>query len=203
MKKTLFVIMGILAIVSSANAVDTAQIKAVCQNSGKTLWDEHNQVCIPKNPCKNEKFEAYCNRIYKDVQLKGFRENLIMQAYNGYKLLVEAYAIGHNLSCVPLDTDANALGDDYVICMGKDVMVFQFDDIADDIRYESVEEEAERYRKYNRLVCEAFEGVYADGICTEISETDCNQIENLSRKYDMTGDIVHAYWNDNVCDMFL
>ena len=119
MKKTLLGIAGILAMISSANAVDTSQIKAACQSSDKTLWVESNQVCIPRNPCENPNYEQYCNRVFANVQTGS----------DEYIEYINIYAKTHNLNCNAVPQSAKLIKDDYVVCMGNDVMVFEYDDI--------------------------------------------------------------------------
>lgn len=124
MKKLVCGIVGIMAAVSAASAndvaQDTAKLKAACQASDKLVWVERNQVCIPRNPCKDSKYEVYCNRLFKDVQTQGV----------GYQVFIEAFARTHNLDCSVVEQNSKLIGQDYVICMGNDVMVFEFDDIS-------------------------------------------------------------------------
>ena len=122
MKKTLLGIAGILAIISVANAADTDKIKVACQSSDKTLWVERNQVCIPRNPCDNSKYEQYCNRDFKDVESRH---------YLTFRNMIDLYAETHNLSCKSVNTESKLVGQDYVVCMGDDVMVFEYNDISD------------------------------------------------------------------------
>ncbi|MBR5355171.1 MAG: hypothetical protein IK122_03515, partial [Alphaproteobacteria bacterium] len=115
MKKVTLGIAGILAMVSSANAVDTAQIKAACQSSDKTLWVERSQVCIPRNPCDNQKYGKYCNRVFAEYQSPADT--------NVYIDLINLYAKTHGLECDAVPQESALIGQDYVICQGIDVMV--------------------------------------------------------------------------------
>lgn len=169
----MFGIAGVMAVLASANAAETADIKAACQASDKTLWVERNKVCIPKNPCKDSKYEKYCNRIYKDLELWG----------NQYMILVEAYAKGHGLSCSPVDTKSKMVGQDYIICMGDDVMVFEFDDISDTPPSFNQDKLDEFTLNYKRLLCEAIGGAYGSGICQNVSEHQCRQLDDLADRY--------------------
>ena len=121
MKKLMFGIAGVMAVLASANAAETADIKAACQASDKTLWVERNKVCIPKNPCENPNFDQYCNREFRNLQL----------ADGEYIGLINYYADVNNIDCKAVPQNAKLTGQDYVICMGKDVLVFEFDDIND------------------------------------------------------------------------
>lgn len=182
MKKLMIGIAGIMAMVASVNAADTDKIKAACQASDKTLWVERNKVCIPKNPCKDEKFEAYCNRTYKDYQCTETYE---------YQVLVAAYALGHNLSCTVLESDSHLVGQDYVICAGDDVMVFEFDDINDTRTEISAEQTAERRKEYKRMICEAVGGACnSKSECLDVSETLCHKLEKELAGYHSPVDAV-------------
>ena len=198
--------------ISSANAVDTSQIKAACQSSDKTLWVESNQVCIPRNPCENPNYEQYCNRKYAKVQTRGTGGTFRMRATSEYMVLVEAYAKGHNISCVPTETIPSDFGQDYVICMGNDVMVFEFDDISNlDVSFWSEELKAEYDMEFATLVCEAFGGgYYKEGhICKGIGETECAQINQIDQKYSGANHTEFYYvngtqtrWTADGCKMY-
>lgn len=182
-------IAGILATMSAANAVDTAQIKAACQANKKTLWVERNQVCIPRNPCKDSKYEQYCNRDFKDVQIKEL----------GYKVLVEAFARTHNLSCVPVDTKSKLLGQDYVICMGDDVMVFEFDDISE----VAIKDELTDRYMLNRYpaVCRAIGGSTLEDnktACSQVTKADCMTLKEVLEKYNVDA-YTNWYEDGNYC----
>ena len=121
MKKIMFGIVGVVAVLASANAAETADIKAACQASDKTLWVERNKVCIPRNPCADTsgKYNQYCIHVFDDVY---------PNTYAGEeKDLVNLYAISHNLDCKARDVE-----DNIVICYGDDVFAFQFNYIIKD-----------------------------------------------------------------------
>lgn len=172
MKKTLLGIAGILAMISSANAVDTSQIKAACQSSDKTLWVERNQVCIPRNPCKDARYDKYCNRVFRDVQTHG----------NLYKGLIELYADTHNLSCVPVEQDSKAFGQDYVVCKGIDVMVFEFNDIHDTGSFWKLP--LNFYKDLATGLCSAVDGTFDEDVCGGINRETCAKISQIIKKYD-------------------
>lgn len=198
-KKMLFGIAGVLAVISSVNAADTDAIRQKCQSSDKTLWVENNQVCIPRNPCDTSRksYEAnkrYCNRLFSNVQTEE----------NGYKILIDLYAQSRGLSCVPLSQDGALVGQDYVVCYGKDVMVFEFDDISD----------VHQHRASGRFdddVCVAAGGVsikYAKvkalvngedpkrvPYCDGLTETDCNRIDETFNKYGVSLEGRLATWS--------
>lgn len=118
---------GVLAgVISSAAfaAPDVAAIKAACQSSDKTIWVEKNQICIPANPCTSDNMNAkqYCNTVFADDQTGSDREAMAV---------VDLYAKTHGLDCEPVNVQFSAAGQDYVTCVGNDVMVFEFDDTRD------------------------------------------------------------------------
>lgn len=189
MKKLMFGIAGVIAIVVSASAVDTAQIKAACEASDKTLWVERNQVCIPRNPCKDSKFESYCNRMFADVELNEL----------GYKVLVEAYARTHNLSCMPVDTKSKLVGQDYVICMGDDVMVFEFDDISEQNMY-GFDNGKSYMKELYPYICKAIggqSGADNNKACYGTTESNCLQLISVLQKYGVDG--FYSRWEKDFC----
>ena len=176
---------------ASANDIDVNQIRTACQSSDKTLWVERNQVCIPRNPCKNDKFKSYCNRMFADVQTRDL----------GYMVLIDLYAQAHNLSCKPVRQDAKLVGQDYVVCNGTDVMVFEFDDIHDfvllDISYEN---------EMRKELCKAVDGVIYEGesgsgYCHQITEEKCKLAQNVLQSYGFGGDA--GGWNGTDCFIYL
>ena len=133
MKKTLLGIAGVLAMISSANAefetwataaeknsknsdITTQTIRTACQNSDKTLWDESNSVCIPRNPCRDSKYERYCIRDLKTITTFWG---------NNYVDYINIYAKMHNIDCRAVQQNRD-LGTDYVVCQGRDLKVFDF-----------------------------------------------------------------------------
>lgn len=193
MKKIIFGIVGIMSVMIPALAdvsSDTAKLKAACQASDKTLWVERNQVCIPKNPCKDSKFEQYCNRDFKNVQIQEL----------GYKILIEAYAGTHDLECLPVDTKSKLIGQDYVVCMGDDVMVFEFDDISEyAFGFDAKKRDANYMWDKYPYVCRAING--QSGVdnrtrCYDTTEANCLQLKSILQKY-LVDDGVR--WEDNVC----
>ena len=182
MKKTLLGIAGILAIISSANAVDTSQIKAA---SDKTLWVESNQVCIPRNPCENPNYNQYCNRDFANIQL----------ADREYEAVINHYAEVKKLDCKAVPQDGKFIGQDYVVCMGNDVMVFEFDDIN------------EHFTNYNCLsdgamkaVCVTIGGRYEmDGECVAADKAACLMINkhfSFGEKLDNGDPLPCAGWTE-------
>ena len=61
MKKTLLSVLAGVAVITSASA----GIKETClQNPDKLVWLEKDNTCIPVHPCENEKYSAYCDKIF-------------------------------------------------------------------------------------------------------------------------------------------
>ncbi len=126
--KTSKIIMGALVGLMAVSAVRaeedmTAKIKTACQKSDKTYWVESTGACIPKNPCKdNVKYSSYCNKMFQDIQVS---------YENNYMFFVDLDKTLRGLDCEIQPTKAAPSGQDYVPCVGKDVMVYEFDDIDD------------------------------------------------------------------------
>lgn len=174
MKKMLMCVAAGAVAISCANAndINVNQIRTACQNSDKTLWVERNQVCIPRNPCKSEKFNHYCSFVFRNIETQGV----------GYKILVDLYARAHNLSCKPVSQDAKLVGQDYVVCDGTDVMVFEFDDIHD----HAINKDMHYLSRMTKALCSAVEGQKVgedwSGQCST-SRENCQYIKDILDEY--------------------
>lgn len=176
---------GVLAgVISSAAfaAPDVAAIKAACQSSDKTIWVEKNQICIPANPCTSDNMSVkqYCDQRFSNYQTPN--DNIA-------KGMVELYALGR-LECRAVDVQHSLFDQDYVTCIGNDVMVFEFDDTRNiDMTWE--------FSDLASYVCDALGGENinssGDRSCLYIGERECNEIERImTHKYDVP---IHGRYN--------
>ena len=194
---------GVLAgVISSAAfaAPDVAAIKAACQSSDKTIWVEKNQICIPANPCTSDNLNTkqYCASVFADDQTGSDEEAMAV---------VDLYAKTHGLDCEPVNVEFSAAGQDYVTCVGNDVMVFEFDDTrdADHGFYHRVKE---FYSSFS-VVCKAAGGdIYQSYgvdnntyLCYGLTESVCGMAEDIMFNKHQTG-VLPSYSVDNsVCYM--
>ena len=182
---------------ANANDIDVNQIKTACQNSDKTLWVERNQVCIPRNPCGSEKFSNYCSHVFSNVETQGV----------GYKVLIDLYARAHYLSCKPVNQHAKLVGQDYVVCNGTDVMVFEFDDIHD----RAINKDIHYFSRMTKALCSAVDGQKVgedwSGKCSTSSK-NCQHIKDVLDEYgfvaswDSQGGAIYNE-NSKICDIRL
>ena len=172
MKKLLMFVMCSIMAVSYARADDTAKLKAACEESDKTLWVERNRVCIPRNPCNSsdQNILKYCNRTFADFESSG--------GTDAYIDLINIYAATHGLDCRAVSQSAKLFGQDYVVCQGTDVMVFEFDDI-NDYQPLHLNNWTERFVK---ALCTAGRGTFKDDTCQLSPESICIMSENLLQK---------------------
>lgn len=197
---------GVLAgVISSAAfaAPDVAAIKAACQSSDKTIWVEKNQICIPANPCTSDNMNAkqYCSSLFADSQTGTDR---------GAMGVVDLYAKTHGLDCEPVSVEFNAVGQDYVTCVGNDVMVFEFDDTRDpdhDFNYY-----AKDFYGSFEVICKAVGGdlhkSYSDSLtgpniylCHGVTEYACGMVTDIMlKKYDL-GVLADYHIDESVCSM--
>lgn len=172
-----FVLMAV--VVNSAIADDYDGPRNRCKSKSNKIWVERTHECIPENPCKDSKFEVYCNRLFRDTE--------VMEL--GYKILVESYARTHNLSCEPVDTESKLVGQDYVMCMGDDVMVFEFDDVNEHAIGFNTEKRDQRYMENNYpYVCRAiggYSGADSTNKCYNTTESNCVKLISVLQSYDM------------------
>lgn len=167
----IFCVFVSMTLASADTATDTEKIKEACQKNAQTLWVENTQRCIPVNPCDTsksygDKYEKYCNRTFAKDNVDG----------DSYKFLVEVYAKKHGLDCMPKTADSAFVGQDFVVCQGNDVMVFEFDDISDAM--------AKPGRLDYEKVCRALGTKYEDGRCAGAKESDCDLYLEIAKKYD-------------------
>ena len=187
MKKILlYVVAGVIS-ASTVCFADTAGIKAACEQSDKLLWDARNEKCIPRNPCAEEyegKYGRYCNRTFKDFQ-SGY-------GFDHYIELINIYASTHGLNCEAIPQSAKFFGQDYVVCQGTDVMVFEFDDIQDANVFNRF-----GYReKFLEALCAAGGGLMADtnkcklspnSVCITVGNTNLAKSAAISSVTSDTG----------------
>ena len=107
-----------IMVVMCANALTTEEIKARCQSSQETVWDSLNNTCVPKNPCKKDGYDSYCNRFFVEAKLS---------SSNTAEMFTKAYAKytdGQEAECFELDGH-------YVKCDYKNghYVVFEFTDL--------------------------------------------------------------------------
>ena len=172
MKKFLTCVVAGAVAVSCAHADDTDKIKAACERSDKTVWVERNKVCIPRNPCNSsdQNILKYCNRTFADFESSG--------GTGAYIDLIEIYAATHGLDCRAIAQKSKLLGQDYVLCQGTDVMVFEFDDI-NDYQPLHLNTWTERFVK---ALCTAGRGTLNNDTCQLSPESICIMSENLLQK---------------------
>ncbi len=170
--------------ISGANAYNQADKDKCLANPDKVVWIESKGACIPVNPCNNSKYEAYCNRIFKDVQVANKSNALDLIRLYSEKFFgtrycdIESKWIGNTLS-----SDGTLIGDDYYGCkLNGNYIVFQFDDVSES-------NEAVGFYGIHQGVCLVFGGqpdwksmTPREYFCTGVSEADCKP--EIGRKYD-------------------
>lgn len=170
MKKVMFGIAGVMAVLASANAVDTAEIKTACQRSDKTYWVESTNACIPKNPCKADqvKYGSYCINAFKNVETPNV--GIARKLSEGYLTLA-----GRDVSYC--EGEHSLVGQNYIYCYtrGGGYAVFEFDDTTNNELLG--EESVERLQAFT-VLCEVAGGKISpeDNSCTGISKTKCDDL---------------------------
>ena len=180
MKVSKIILASILGavVLNCANADDYDGPRNRCKSKSDKIWVERTKACIPENPCKDSNFEKYCNRDFKNLDT-----GLV-----GYKILIDVYTKTHGISCEPENTESKIFGQDYVLCQGQDVLVFEFDDI-DDALFNNEEhapfqfswEEMCRALGKTSLQKDMEYGSYYE--CQGITEDDCDIITKSVNKY--------------------
>ena len=143
-----------------------------CQSKSDKIWVESTKACIPENPCKDSEYEkAYCNRAFANFQSPAGTDLYID--------LINLYAENHALNCKAVPKESKLVGQDYVVCKGTDVMVFEFDDIND----HALHNVSNYLNDLNAAVCVASGGQMQNKKCETVhacSKFD-NMIENISK----------------------
>lgn len=166
--KTRKLMLGMLAAmiaVSCANAYDQSQKEKCFKNPDKAAWVESKGACIPVNPCKNDKFEVYCDRRFAEIHVP---------TPTDAGKLIDLYAKRHNLNCTgKKDVDSAFFGQDFVPCIGNDYVMFEFNGISNSNSPGRV--------GYKRGQCMALDGKVRSGGCYGISESDCKNIMGVEK----------------------
>ncbi len=197
MKKTLLSVIAGLAVINVASAAPSvADRKALCEkHPDKYVWVAKTEACVPINPCKSDSStiqEAYCNRVFKDVQLDNWRKGATV---------VEEYArnnLGVGVIIKELKNhgvEAGLFGQDYVRAVLDDggYMVFEFDDLSD-LGGADVREGA------GRAACAVYGGAWSsfDGnrrsaSCSGVSEAGCAKVAELMTELRDGTLVSHSY----------
>ena len=148
-----------------------------CKSKSNKIWVENTKTCIPENPCKESGYEKYCNRDFKEYQSP--------KGSNMYVHLINLYADSHNLKCSAVPKDADLVGQDFVLCKGNDVMVFEFDDISNSTFLETVysaDWNTKQLEATIKAVCKAINGtIKKEGLKTVCSTSNPGCPRNLNK----------------------
>ena len=131
MKKTLLAILAAVSVMGAASAVPSvADRKAMCErNPDRYVWVEKNQACVIRKACDENKFNAYCNRLFANTQTTTKEE-----AYELVNLYLKRKNNGNRCQTIKLrDGESNNVGQDYVQCITSDgyYYEFEFDDVSE------------------------------------------------------------------------
>ena len=218
MKKTLLSAVAGLAVIGSACAAgpDTC-------NPDKYVWVERDELCIPKNPCKSKSEvirNAYCNTVFKDVQLSNWRDGVkVVKQYLNKRRGVDMT----NTQDIGNTKDTSFFGQDYIPAKTTDggYVVFEFDDLSDlggaDVRVGITKAVCKIYAgngEHWALTDEKGEANFGgwtsadinnDGrnfVCAGVSESDCQEIEKMVMEL-RDGHLVGTRYMDSWCYLTL
>ena len=212
MKKLMFGIAGVMAVLSSANAADIASIKKACDASEKTVWVEATNTCVPRNPCTardKAKYASYCIRAFKDVQTPtveiaknlssdylSLKTSDITTAFSEGDIKVESYLkkyLGYCERYEPTGEESSVVGQNYIACKTDADMyyVFEFDDTTNhELPGEAIKEKA----KAAGVLCNAVGGSMSGNICEGVKyASTCNYMSLMLRTAYKDPDINTGY----------
>lgn len=222
MKKTLLSILAGVVVIGSASAVPGPEDRErMCkQQPDKYVWVEKgNGACVEINPCKSDNADvknAYCNTMFKDVQLGTPYEGVVVvKEYINKHLGLD---IVNKKGIVRHDVDTSLFAQDYIPAKLSDggYIVFEFDDLSDIAGGDS-------YEGASKAACLIYGGNYKSRLravsetgfyCTDVAESDCDEVAYLASKilngvlftgkYDKTIQATTDanVFHDNVCTLF-
>lgn len=129
MKKLTFAIITAVLTIGAHAEVSVDAQKNICAKK-EWVWVDKSNTCVPVNPCADTsgKFEAYCIRVFKDIQVNELKNNAATR-------LVDIYAersLGIKNPSSAMASSPNLLGQDYVlVTAGGNYIMFEFDDISE------------------------------------------------------------------------
>jgi hypothetical protein len=174
------------------------KLKSLCDKNTERVWVYKDKICVPNNPCKDNKYLRYCSSVFAE-----FQANSALFAAE----LVNIYAKNIGYACQAgndireIEDDTRKIGQNYIACAGIDYLVFKFllitDSAANATEYRKREgyclafggramdpsyitdlaDIVERYDELKKL----YKG-HADKavICLYISESECNDIPKFN-----------------------
>jgi hypothetical protein len=160
------------AILGSAGADEYDGPRNRCKARTDWYWVENTKTCVPKNPCKDEKYEKYCIRDFRDVEVNGLTKAVkLAEYYLKFKGL-------ENVNCLKDQTGEEKGGrQNYIACTaagGSRYVVFEFDDTTNNEIDNS--ETMEEYNEARNILCNALGGQKLGAYCQGITEENCNKL---------------------------
>src|SRR5574344_1132574 len=134
MKIKNMIIGGMLTTIVSVNtawAVDTATAKKICMKHDEKVWVDKDSVCVPKNPCQDEKYSRYCNKNFEGIQVSSIADGQdIAEAFSGKRW-------GKSGCLATSQPETGSVGQDYVFCKYTDgeQRVLESDELSESDKY--------------------------------------------------------------------
>lgn len=202
MKKLMFGIAGVMAVLVSASAGTVTEEQ--CNKSSKMFWVKFSGECVPRNVCdsmfKGKYDDDYCVRDFADAEVA-----TVEVAENASKYYLEN-SIGSEkgINChidVPGAGDKESVfGQNFIPCITADgrYIVFEFDDTTDT----AVGDKVYLTDVYKPL-CKSLGGKENKMICSGLTEKQCeilgNQMKSLS-EISESGFVFVTSFNDTTKD---
>jgi hypothetical protein len=184
--KKIFVIFGIFAVVSAANAdwqalVDEATDKISevtredCMSGPGMYWVEANKECVPRDVCsflwKGAYDNTYCIRDFSDTQVRHVgRAEHLAASYLENKIGKSA-GVNCHVNMPEAGDKKSFSGDNYIPCVTSDgrFFVFQFNDTTETLA-------GTPNYAFNAL-CGSFGGNSYNGVCRGLTEAQCDTLD--------------------------
>jgi hypothetical protein len=173
---------------SAANAYDDGIKKKCLENPDKVVWIESRGACIPRNPCENNRFEAYCSRVFEKVQLE------TTELGEKFADMYVKEKLGLAEGCTTIYSYASSIpgNTDWVECHigDKNFIEFTFDDMSENFS-----------TTYNlgiiKAICAIKGNHWSDAAlgCVVDNETQCQNFNSEVNKY-MPDEGQYKYNND-------
>ncbi len=133
MKKLMFGIAGVMAVLSSANALTEEQ----CNKSTSMFWVKYSGECVPRNVC-DSKFKGkydndYCVRDFADTEVESVAVAERLAAYYLENKLGSDKGVNCHINVPGAGDKESIFGQNFIPCITADgrYIVFEFDDTTD------------------------------------------------------------------------
>ena len=203
MKKIMFGIAGVIAVISSANALTEEE----CRKSSKMYWVSANKECVPRNVCdskfKGKYDEIYCIRDFARTATESVTEAQKWTLYYLQNVIGKGADINCDVNIPGAGDKQSTFGQNFIPCITADgrYFVFEFDDTTDNLNWGG---DARFPERVFGPLCKSLGGEpskggshYQERFCYGLTEEKCStlgtQINDIIPSYSTKFDVETKY----------